>query len=193
MSLVPKVGSLRPEVHVSGTSFCAHRDEIEKEFGRPLLLRAVERLEPAQREQVLGALQVSWVLISTQQALYEALALETGHTAEQLHVVMVRRSTERTVRTLWRVLLRITSDEALISRAPVLFKKSYRQGNLDAHQLAPGRVQLTVTGWPRMPAISLRGLRVGMETILILAGRRDVRVKSEASADGARLEATWSP
>ena len=193
MSQVPKAPSPQPDACVSGTTFCAHRDEIESEHGRPALLRAVARLQPAQREHVMSALPVSWVLVSTQQALYEALALETGRPAEQLHVEMVRRSTERTVRTLWRVLLRLTSDDALVSRAPVLFKKSYRQGAMDAEQLAPGRVRLTVSGWPNMPAISLRGLRVGIETILILAGRRDVRVKSEASADGARLDASWSP
>ena len=192
MNRAPEAALPHAEACVSGTAFCAQRDEIEKEYGRPVLLRAVERLEPAQREHVMGALAVSWVPISTQQALYEALAVETGDCAEELHMEMVRRSMERNLRTLWRLLLRLTSDEAVISRAPVLFKKGYRQGTLEVEKIAEGRARLRVSGWPNMPAIALRGLCVGIETILMLVGRRDVRVKSEASAGGARLEVSWT-
>ena len=183
----------RPEGHVTGTSFCAHRDEIEAVYGKDVLQRAVGHLEHAQRHHVMDALPVSLVPISTQQALYEALAAETGARAEQLHVEIVRRSTERVVRTIWRVLLRFTSDEALVSRAPILFRKSFCQGKLVAEKIAPGRARLRVSEWPGMPAFSLRGLRVGIETILTLAGRQDARVRCEATADGATLEANWNP
>src|SRR5687768_14953130 len=88
----------RGEACMAGASFCAHRQQIENKYGRPLLLRAVERLEPEQQEQVMGALAVGWVPISAQQALYEALALETGHSAEELHMEMVRRSVEHNMR-----------------------------------------------------------------------------------------------
>jgi hypothetical protein len=135
---------------------------------------------------------VSSVPVATQQALYDALALEVGVPADQLHVEMVRRSTARVVRTVWRLLLRFTSDEALVSRAPILFRKSFCQGKLEVTQLVPGRAQLTVSEWPRMPAFSQRGLRIGIATILALAGRKDVRVRCAATAGGAELEASWS-
>ena len=191
LAMASEATSARAEACMAGVSFCAHRQQIENKYGRPLLLRAVERLEPEQQEQVMGVLSVGWVPISTQQALYEALALETGDCAEELHMEMVRRSVEHNMRTLWRLLLRLTSDEALILRGPLLFKKGYRQGTMVAEKIAAGRGRLTVSEWPNMPAISLRGLRVGIETILKLAGRRDVRVKIEPTADGARLEVSF--
>ena len=56
-----------------------------------------------------------------------------------------------------------------------------------------GRAELALSDWPGVPEIAQRGLRVGVETVLRVAGRQNVRVTSEARPDGALFHASWRP
>jgi hypothetical protein len=168
-----------------------HRAVIEQRYGRSVYEAALAELGATEREELLGTLAIGWVQISVQEAVYAALSRRLCRPASELHAEVARLSTMRNFATLWRALLRLTTDSALIARAPLLYTRSYAQGRLSAEQTGPGRVRLTVCDWPDIPEFSLRGLRIGIETVLQLAGRQDAVVTSEYAAGGALLRATW--
>ena len=176
---------------VSGSVIRQHRAVMEARYGRAAVERALRRLATDDRELIERALPIVWIPIRIQEEFYGALAEETGKPVDELHTDIARESTARNLRTLWRVLLRFTSDNALIARAPIFFAKSYSRGRLCAELEAPGKVRITLNGWPDVPELSLRGLRIGIETVLSEAGRQQVCVTSERAPDGAELRASW--
>jgi hypothetical protein len=95
------------------------------------------------------------------------------------------------MKTVWRALLRLTTDNALITRTPVIFSRSYNRGRLTASIPVPGRGEITLDEWPDAPEWPLRATRIGVETVLRLAGRKDVRVVAERRPQGAFFLATW--
>jgi hypothetical protein len=108
-----------------------------------------------------------------------------------LHTDVARISIERTMRTLWRVLLRLTTDQALVSRTPVIYGKSYNRGRLEAHITESGRAEIRLLDWPAAPEWPLRATKIGIETVLRIAGRQDVRIIYTRTPDGAGYTATW--
>jgi len=95
------------------------------------------------------------------------------------------------MRTLWRVLLRFTSAEALITRTPILYARARNIGRLEARTVAPGLAELTLTEWPGASERSIRTLAVSVETILTIAGRRNVKVGWRLTVDGAAYRVSW--
>jgi hypothetical protein len=87
--------------------------------------------------------------------------------------------------------LRVTTDSALISRTPIIYSKTYRRGELASKIVAPGRSELALRGWPGVSLIQVEGVRVGTETVLMLAGRREVKVSAVRHPQGADLKALW--
>jgi len=164
---------------------------MQARYGSAVFERTLKRLAAGDRELIEHALPIDWIPIRIQEAFYAALAQETGKPLEELHTDVARESTARTLRTIWRVLLRFTSDTALVARAPIFFEKSFSRGRLSAELEAPGKARLRVRGWPDIPEFSLRGVRIGIETVLREAGRREVQVASERVPDGADLSASW--
>ncbi|HMJ14250.1 MAG TPA: hypothetical protein VK524_22700, partial [Polyangiaceae bacterium] len=134
---------------------------------------------------------LGWVPISSMESVFAELAAARGQSVTELHEEVARISTERTLRTVWRMLLRLTTDEALINRARVLFSRSYNRGKLEVFITAPGRAEATLQDWPGAPAWTLRGTRIGIETALRLAGRNNVRVSYERRPFGAVFAVTW--
>jgi hypothetical protein len=87
--------------------------------------------------------------------------------------------------------LRLTTDKALISRTPVIFGKSYDRGRLEADIPKPGHGEILLLDWPDVPPWPLRATRIGVQTVLSIAGRKDVRVECTRTAAGAHYIATW--
>jgi hypothetical protein len=96
------------------------------------------------------------------------------------------------MRTVWRLLLRVSSDRALVSRAPVLFAKAYNRGRLEAHFPRPGAGEIHLSEWPNPPEWPLRATRIGIETVLRLAGRRSIQMRVARVDGGALFSARWS-
>jgi hypothetical protein len=179
------------DAKVSGAVIQQHRSVIADRYGAAVLGRTLGRMPRAAAEQIESAISVGWVSISAQEALYDALSSEVGRPVPELHAEVARLSTGRNLRTLWRLLLRVTTDQALVARAPILFARSYAQGTLSARMLDDGHAELVLSSWPRVPEFTLRGVCLGVETVLRAAGRRDPRVTAERTAHGARFDAVW--
>lgn len=152
---------------------------------------ALARLSRDVRDEYESVTSIGWVRISTYESAFSAIASDLGRSVADLHTEVARISIERTMRTVWRVLLRLTTDNALISRTPVIFARSYNRGRLVAQIPVPGRAEVTLTDWSDAPDWPLRATRIGVETVLRLAGRRDVKVAADRQPDGALFVATW--
>lgn len=186
---VPQVPQVPPSV--SGTLVRGLLEVARDVVGADTLLRGVERAPPVERAAVEGALPGVWVPIVSVERTFASIAEAAGRDLPGLHLELARISVERALKTFWRMLLRLTSDEALISRTPVIFGKSYNRGRLVPSIVSPGRGEVRLLDWPEAPEWPLRGTRVGVETVLRVAGRKDVRVDGQRTPTGALYIATW--
>lgn len=174
---------------ISGTIVCGHLAELRNRH-EGAVEAALDTLTPEDRAEVADALPIGWVRIDAYEAFYRAMGEQVGIPWVELHLDVSHVSMERTLTTVHRMLMRFTSDSGLVSRTPLIYAKSFDQGELRAN-VRPGRAEIEVVGWPSMPGIALRGLRVAVESVLRLSGRKDVRVTGEPKLTGAHLIATW--
>lgn len=152
---------------------------------------AIRSLPDPLRGEIDSLMPVSWCSVDAANALLEAAARESGRSPSSFQAEVVRVGVERTFKTLWRIILRFTSDEALVRRTPLIYSKTYDRGRLSARIARPGRAEIDLTGWATPPQLDLEGLACGIETVLRVAGRREARVVFERRTDGALFVATW--
>jgi hypothetical protein len=177
---------------MSGSIILEHRKVIVERFGITVLNEAVAGLSAAAREEFEEARPSTWVRISTIEAFYANLSKQLGRKVADLHIEVGRLATERTLKTLWRVFLRFTSDEALITRSPVLFSKSYDKGRVEATVTRPGQGVVTLSDWPDVTDFPVRGLCNGITSFLTLAGRNNVTTRVTArTPEQTVIAVTW--
>lgn len=177
---------------ITGSMIKGHIDSLRPRLGQIRFDAVFARLTPAQQEELALVTPLSWVKIESAAALYVAAAEELGVSVEALHTEIASVVIGRTITTLWRALLPLASDEALIKRSPTLFKRAYQQGRLEVVTTGKGFAELRVVDWPNMHEFALRGLRVGIESTLRHAGRRNVRGTARRSPRGAEFRFDWS-
>jgi hypothetical protein len=146
---------------------------------------------PGIRAQVADAIPGQWVPIASAEEAFRGIADAAKRDWPALHAELARHTVERAYRTFWRMLFRLASDSALVSRTPVIYGKSYNRGRLAASILFPGRGEVTLLDWPDVPDWPIRGTAAGIETGLRIAGRRNVRVESSRTRTGASFIVTW--
>ncbi|HEY6558529.1 MAG TPA: hypothetical protein VI072_14705 [Polyangiaceae bacterium] len=176
---------------LSGALAANLRSVVTTLAGEGAVRAALARVPESVRHDFESITGVGWIPITSMEAVFAEIALQRGQTLAELHEQVARIAVEQTLRTVWRMLLRLTTDHALISRAPALFARSYNRGRVEASLSATGRGELTLHDWPNVPDWVLRGLRIGTETSLRLAGRSGVRAVSERRPNGALLHVTW--
>jgi hypothetical protein len=181
------------EPRITGALVSTHIELLGGRYGNDEVSRCIDGLPADVRAHLQGVIAAGWVPVKSYDVFYRSFAERVGVDVAELHTDMSRHSVERTFRTLWRLLLRLTSDEALVSRTPVLFSRAYTKGHLRAAITAPGLAEVELDGWPGVPDIVLRGVRVAIETVLRLSGRNGVRSSVERAAEGAKIRATWKP
>ncbi len=182
-------GEDRPSV--SGVLAVGLRDVAAEIAGAEPVARALGRLAPEHRERYLGMHTMGWVPIELMEAAFGAIAGELGRDVAGFHTEVARLSVARTMRTLWRVLLRFTGERALISRTPVLYARSYNRGRLVADVPEPGRGEIDLLDWPDVPEWPLRAVSVGVATVLEISGRPGAEVAWARTPSGAHFRATW--
>jgi hypothetical protein len=136
---------------------------------------------------------VSWIRVSTADAALSAVAREAGRDPLRFQAEVARVGVEKTLGTVWRVLLRLVTDEALVKRTPLLHSKTYDTGRMTARIAQPGRAEIALDDWPEVPEIDIIAIAAGVEAVLRAAGRREVRVRHERTRSGAFYVATWLP
>lgn len=164
---------------------------LRRQLGEDVVARAIASLSEAERVEFESLTPVGWIEVDFATAVYVAAAREAGRDVDAVHRDAVRAGVERTFRSVWRLILRMTTDHALVARTPLIYSKTHDLGKLTSRIAAPGRAELTLEGWPGADDFPLRGIAVGIETTLIVAGRKSVKVNFERRVDGAFFVASW--
>lgn len=190
----PRLAALCPSVEelISGGMVKSHVDALRQRLGVPAYDRSLAALAEAHRAELLFVTPLSWVHIAALEALYGVVAPDVGMTVAELHTQIAAQVVGKAVTTLWRVLLRLATDELLVARGPTIFAKTYKQGRLEVARSAVGSCDLRIVAWPSMSEFALRGFRVGIESTLRASARRDPHGTSHRTAEGALLRFVWS-
>jgi hypothetical protein len=175
---------------IAGTIVIYHRGALERLCGRDVVAQALTRLTTAERQEIVDALPVSWVRHATLEALYVETAKSADRDIAVLHAQIVRQGIEHRVRHLWRILIRLSSPDALAMRAKMIYEKSYSVGRVSVERSGPTTTDLVVRDWPTMPEMAIRGIRVGAHTLLTLAGLKNPQVTAQRLDDGAAIHMT---
>jgi hypothetical protein len=164
---------------------------LERTLGADVVARALASLPEPARSEYSDPSPIAWVPYASVVSAHEAIAREGGTTMEAMLEQAVPLAVERAFKTVWRILLRFTSDEALIARTPMLYSKTRSKGHMTARRVAPGRGVAEIEGWPRMPPRDVRAIALSIETLLRLCGREQVSCSAAVTENGASYEIRW--
>jgi hypothetical protein len=164
---------------------------LEELVGSQAYQRALARLPAAVRGEMEAITAVSWAPISLIADVVEEIARCARVEVEELVDRAVRLAAERSLKTVWRMFLRVASDDVLVKRAGLLYSRSRNVGQLHGRMLAPGHAELLLSDWPDIPERQLRAIGINIASTLSLAGRHDVRLDAARTADGSRYELRW--
>ena len=176
---------------LSGQAVLDSRWAFEEVLGKERVERALATLPPSIRQVYDETTPLTWVPYSVMRAVHDAYGREAGQPVEALLDEVVPRAIARSFATVWRLLLRFTTDAALIARTPLLYSRTRSQGTMTARVVGPGEGEVTLDGWPSVPDRDIHALRVSVRAFLELAGREGVAVVAERTADGAVFRVTW--
>lgn len=160
--------------------------------GADVVARALARLPNDEREVYENATPVSWIDCDVIEHVYEAIAREAGRDVAALQEEVMRRGVNRTVHSLWRILLRFTSDNALVTRTPLFYRKVFDKGEMISRVVDRGRAEIELRGYPEISDFHLRGLLVGIGCVIEAAGRRNVQMHPRRTREGVNVTATWT-
>ena len=181
-----------PEQRVSGTIMLDQRRSMDDLVGAKVVSSAIRKLPLSARQEYETLMPVSWCPLSIAHKVVDVVAMEAGKTdILEFHKAVVNRGIERTLRGVWRTLLRLTSDEFLVGKTPLLFSKSYERGSMTARFPGPGHAELELTGWPDVPTRDMEVIGVGVKRILEMAGRKEVTAVARRTSQGASYTVTF--
>ena len=164
---------------------------LEEMVGAGVISAALQSLSHVEREQFEQATTVSWIPMTVVGAVVDEIARLTHQDPDSMLDEAVRRAVQHTFKTAWRMLLKLTTDEALIARTPIIYAKARYVGQLSARITQPGQAELKLSGWPRIPDRHIRTVGLATQVILELAGRRAVRIHGTRNHDGVLYHLTW--
>jgi hypothetical protein len=166
---------------------------MEKLVGAHVVKQALTKLPDQVRAEYEALTPLSWFPALWFNDVVAAVAAEVRMDVLVFHAEVLRRSAELTILKIWGIFMRLTSDQALVSRTPILYSRSYTQGELTTRILGPGRAEITLRGWPHVPEIQIQALKIFIGTVLKIAGRKHPTVTAERRPTGALFHATWRP
>jgi hypothetical protein len=178
---------------VNATNVLLTRRVHESLVGADVVARAIASLPRETAEAWENAGTVGWVPVACVDDVTRAVAAHApGWTPERLGAESARRSVEMLMKTLWRIMLRFTSDEALVARTPLLYSKTFNVGRLESAFPRPGVAEVVHAGWPEITDLQVIGLANGIEAVLDCAGRASPKVVWRRTASGVLFLASWS-
>jgi hypothetical protein len=179
------------EPSIYGAVIAQTRAVLKEQIGREAYDAALALLPPADADLYANSNALDWVPIRVIEAVARAAGEVTGREWQALNDEVSRIGSRRAFGTVWRVFLRFTSDEALMTRGPTIFGKTYSHGRvlLEFSEHCTARIVLE---WPNAPELVVRTLRVAIEELLAAGGRTRVKVTSERHARGASFHCLWS-
>lgn len=178
---------------LSGAVFLRNVEFFRKEVGSAAVESAFASLPQDQRDRLHAAVPAAWMWATDVDDLYYAIADASGRELLSFYSQVVRQGIEQTLRSVWRVLIRLSSPRALLLRAPIVYGRGHSAGTIVPTILGPGRAKAVLTGWRGMSDLRRVGVATGIETLLSVSGRQDCSVEFEATVDGAVFHVSWTP
>ena len=167
------------------------RAVVEEQFGTAPIERALTRVAPDVRAEYEQLSSIAWVRASTDYIVHDAIAAVLGREPLAFHEQTLRTAMARSFKTIWRVLLRLTSDEALVVRVPGIYRRTRNVGQMVVNASARGSAELALIQYPAIVSRDIRSIGVGLEVVLSLTGRTAARAAARPTADGAIFTVTW--
>lgn len=181
-----------PEVPcTSGVSVMDLFLALEEIVGKAAIERARAAAPPEVRRAFEGITAMSWVPNPALGRMIDEVALAAGVEPETMLDDGTRRAVNRSFKTVWRMFLRLTSDEALIARTPMIYSKSRNVGRLVSKIVAPGVASIVLSEWPEVTPRQVRTIGIGIAEVVTLCGRKNVRIESAKTQDGAEYRLSW--
>lgn len=179
------------EPSVYGAIIAQTRAVLIERIGREAYSEALATLPAADAERYDRANALDWVPIRVIEAIARAAGEVTGRDWQVLNDEVSRIGSRRAFGSVWRIFLRFTSDEALMTRGPTIFGKTYSHGRVHCEFSEHGTARI-VLDWPQAPELAVRTLRVAIEELLAAGGRTRVKVNVERTVRGATYQCLWS-
>ena len=176
---------------VAGTRMLAMRAVIKEQFGTGPIAEALTSVAPDVRAEYEQLSSIAWVRASTDYLVHDAIAAVLGREPLAFHEQTLRAAMARSFKTIWRILLRLTSDEALIARTPGIYRRTRNVGQLEVKANARGSAELALTQYPAIGSRDIRSIGAGLEVVLSLTGRAGARAAARPAADGTIYTVTW--
>jgi len=181
------------EPQLSGAILLDQIRVLTERYGQANIDAAMAALGPTDRREIEDLLAMSWCRAELAMRFKNELARVVDVPPLELQRFVSSAGIERTVKGVWRFLLKQLWDDALMRRVPMIYSRTFDRGNLRAEQITHTGTRLVLTGWPSIPDYDAHGLAFGMESILSLAGRTQVRVSWKRSGEEIWFIAMWQP
>jgi hypothetical protein len=176
---------------VAGARVLAMRAVISEQFGPSTIDRALVHVAPDVRTEYEQLTSIAWVRSSTDYTVHDAIAAVVGREPLGFHEQMLRAAMARSFKTIWRVLLRLTSDEALIARTPGIYRRTRNVGQMAVQANTRGRAEFELTQYPGIGPRDIRSIGAGLEVVLSLTGRANAHAVARRTLNGAIYTLTW--
>ena len=164
---------------------------LEETVGHEPVWKAVGTLPDSMRGECLDDVSLAFVHAETSVSLVKAVANAQHRDARQLHAIVIRRSAERVFSTLWRVLFKFVTPEAMIARVPLAFAKTYQGIRVDATLEGPLAATIRVRDWPNIDDLSIDGISIGFEVGMELATKSKLTSSYERTPGGVLYHVQW--
>ena len=176
---------------LSGTILLDQIQVIVESHGRDTYDRALASLSPEHQHEIAALIAVSWIDVAVAMELKNAVARELGMDSLDFQRWVVRAAIERTISKFWRAILSLASAEAIAKRTPMLYRKTFNQGELAAIEVANGHATYELRGWHDVTDYDIVGIATGIEVALLHVNRRHGRVRIDKHTDVVHFCASW--
>ncbi len=176
---------------LSGALYLSTDKVFRQVVGDEAVDQAFASLSREQQGILESAVPAAWIPFAVVDAYYEAIARSAQRDLMPLFSEVVRQGVSQTLRSVWKILIRFTTDRALLSRTPVIYKRGHSIGAIKTTIDAPGTATVVLSGWPGVPELRRLGVAVGIKAVMDVAGRRDVTVRYDGTDDGAIYHVRW--
>jgi hypothetical protein len=159
--------------------------------GEETMRAVVEGLPAPERQEYQDTPALSWVRIAVVEQVLQSAARHIGRDVAALNRDAARIGADRSVNSLFRLLIKFASPATVLARAAAGYGRAYDRGRLTVRAEGDGRTVVELRGRPGMSALAREGFAIALETVVKHTGASSVRVASVGHQDGADYTVTW--
>ncbi len=178
------------EPSVNGAGALYTREVIAERLGVARFEQVLATLPPADRQRYEQVWASGWLPLRISEAVIDTAADALAVDRERFAREVVLESSSRTIARVYRVALRFAWEEALVARAPTLYRRIRNVGAMEARFVQRGAADATLTGWS-LSRRSARSLATSFEAVLLAAGKENVETDVSMRSDGALFRLRW--